>query len=70
MLTSIPGGWLAKRSGKQTMAFGVAVSSIITLLTPLIAEQSMELLILSRALMGLVMVSGGKGCEVSGLLGG
>ena len=39
------------------MSFGIVVSAIITLFTPLIARQSTQLLIVSRALIGAAMVS-------------
>lgn len=53
VLTQIPGGYLADLyGGKQVLAGGVIIWSVMTLLTPIAASSSIGLLLLVRALLG------------------
>lgn len=54
VLTQIPGGYLAdKFGGKQVLACGVVMWSIMTMLTPIAASTSLGVLLAARALLGV-----------------
>ncbi|PSN50732.1 Vesicular glutamate transporter 2 [Blattella germanica] len=54
IVTQIPGGWLATRiGGKKLFGLGVAISALITLLTPALAAANLYLLVLGRVVEGL-----------------
>ena len=54
IFTQLPGGWLAGRvGGKQLFGLGVFCTAVLTLLTPLAANQSLYALIGLRVLEGL-----------------
>ncbi|KAL3889635.1 hypothetical protein ACJMK2_001971 [Sinanodonta woodiana] len=54
IVTQIPGGWLAERfGGKKLFGFGVLVTAVLTLLTPVAARLSLGTLIAVRVLEGI-----------------
>lgn len=56
--TQIFGGWLsAKIGGKRVFAFGIAVTSILTIITPFLARASVYLLLAVRIIEGIFEVS-------------
>lgn len=56
--TQIFGGWLsAKIGGKRVFASGIAVTSILTLITPFLVYASVYLLLAVRILEGIFEVS-------------
>lgn len=56
--TQIFGGWLsAKIGGKRVFAFGIAVTSILTIITPFLARASVYLLLVVRIVEGIFEVS-------------
>ena len=58
ILSQIPGGWLAARhGGKRVFGIGIAVTSLITLITPLLARLSIYLLVLGRVIEGIFEVN-------------
>ena len=53
-MTQIPGGWLATRiGGKWVFGVGVLATSVLTLLTPVVARTNFYLLIFLRILEGV-----------------
>ena len=57
IVSNIPGAWLARRFGfKWVMGVSHAVGSIITLLMPVAAYASFELLVTMRVILGLFQV--------------
>ena len=57
IVSNIPGAWLARRFGfKWVMGISHAVGSIITLLMPVAAYASFELLVTMRVILGLFQV--------------
>ncbi len=58
VLTQIPGGLLAERyGGKRVMGYGILVTSVFTLLTPIAARTHYYALIFVRFVEGTVRVS-------------
>jgi MFS family permease len=56
IVTQLPGGWLATRyGGKWVFGVGILGTAILTLLTPLAAENSTALILL-RVLEGIMEV--------------
>ncbi|CAG7834709.1 unnamed protein product [Allacma fusca] len=54
VFTQIPGGFLAKKyGGKWPIGFGLLISAIFTLLTPIMAKTDKRLLIFSRIVQGV-----------------
>lgn len=54
LLTNLPGGWLASHyGGKWVLGWGVLLTSIFTLLTPMAARWSIEALIACRVVIGI-----------------
>ncbi len=57
ILTQIPGGLLAQKfGGRWVFGVGIAMTAVLTLLTPLAAYTRVELLIVVRALEGFFEV--------------
>ena len=57
ILTQIPGGWVAtKFGGKYVYGIGVLVTSLLTLITPLMAYLNLWALVACRVAMGTVTV--------------
>ena len=57
IISQIPAGILAEvMGGKHIFGFGVLISSIVTLLTPLLVYQGTWCFILSRAIIGFAQV--------------
>ena len=57
LLTQIPGGWIATRfGGKHVFGTGVLVTSVLTLITPQMAEISLWALITVRIIIGFFEV--------------
>ena len=58
LMTQIVGGWIAKRiGGKTVFAVNIGVTSVLTLLTPLLTKTSVYLLIAVRIVEGIFEVS-------------
>ena len=58
IVTQIPGGWLAaKYSGKNLFGFGILMTSLLTLVTPIAARYNVYLLTSLRMAEGLFEVS-------------
>lgn len=54
----IPGGWLASKfGGKRVIGTSMLLSSVITLLMPVLARSNVYLVVIARAILGLCMVS-------------
>jgi len=59
MITQLPGGWLAtKFGGKYVFGVSVLVSSLLTLITPLMAYLNLWALVACRVATGFFEVSG------------
>ena len=57
LLTQIPGGWIATRfGGKHVFGTGVLVTSLLTLVTPQMADISLWALITARIIIGFFEV--------------
>ena len=57
VITQLPGGWLAEKYGtKMVLGIGIAVTSVLTLFTPLAAQTSVWLLVAVRVAEGLAEV--------------
>ena len=57
IITQIPGGLLAQKiGGRWVFGIGIAMTAVLTLLTPIAAYTRVELLILVRALEGFFEV--------------
>ena len=57
LLTQIPGGWIATRfGGKHVFGTGVLVTSVLTLITPQMADISLWALITVRIIIGFFEV--------------
>ena len=62
LITQIPGGWLARKyGGKMVFGFGIVMTAVLTLFTPLAAGFSVWCLVVLRVAEGL--------CEVCTLHG-
>lgn len=56
--TQIFGGWLSARiGGKRVFAFGIAITSVLTMITPFLAHASVYLLLAVRIIEGIFEVS-------------
>ena len=65
VITQLPGGWLAEKYGaKMVLGMGIAVTSGLTLFTPLAAETSVWVLIVVRVAEGLAEVVTKKNFKV------
>lgn len=57
-MTQIPGGWLANRvGGHRVYVIGIAVTAVLTILTPPLANIHVYLLLAVRIIEGLFEVS-------------
>ena len=58
LFTQIPGGWLAyKYGGKRVFGLSLLITSVLTLITPVVTRKSIYLLIAVRILRGLAEVN-------------